>query len=183
MFVFLRHRSNTGQVPREPLQSNGRGHPPSGRLDRWLDHPWQEVLHRPQHEHYTLEPPSGEGGAPSGLGESGVGWVWGLLRGSHQQEGAVSTPLCSEVRHQSGKRKLLCFYKAAFFSLPFILMSFDPFLTALNAHWVTGIISTVFWVVVSRSGINTIWTLSVPVCPAMISLHRYHLLWPISRVP
>lgn len=49
MFVFLRHRSNTGQVPREPLQPYGRGPPTSCRLDRGLDHPRQEVLHRPQH--------------------------------------------------------------------------------------------------------------------------------------
>lgn len=99
MFVFHRHRSNTGQVSREPLQPCGRGPPTSCRLDRGLDHPRQEVLHRPQHQHHTLEPPSGEGGAPTRLGEGGVGRVWCLLCGSHQQESAVPSPLCPEVRH------------------------------------------------------------------------------------
>ncbi|CAG13226.1 unnamed protein product [Tetraodon nigroviridis] len=93
----LRHRSDPGQVPGEPLQPDGGGPPPSRRLDGGLDHPRQEVLHRPQHQHHALEPPPGEGGASAGLGEGGVGRVRRLLRGPHQQESPVPPPLRPQV--------------------------------------------------------------------------------------
>lgn len=66
---------------------------PSSWLDCWLDNSRQEVFHRSQHKHHSLEPPSGEGGPSTRLGKGGVSRVWSVLCWPHQQTGTVQTSL------------------------------------------------------------------------------------------
>lgn len=73
-------------------------HYPTSWLDCWLDNSRQEVFHRSQHKHYSLEPPTGEGGASTRLGEGGVSRVWSVLCWPHQQTGPVQTSLRTQVR-------------------------------------------------------------------------------------
>lgn len=55
----------------------------------------QEVLCRPQHTDYPLEPPARERVAAKRLGEGGLSWIWCLFRQPHHSVSPVSSSLRS----------------------------------------------------------------------------------------